>query len=76
MGLSGTLCHGARQIVNDDDEPEHFLKSRYLSIRISSLTENDLNKEDRLGHSASLTFDGIIFATLLSLCQLKSVMLR
>ena len=51
-------------------------KSRCFSIRISSLTENDLNKENRLGPSASLTFDIRICATLLTLCQMKSVMLR
>ena len=72
----GLLCHGARQIVNVDHEPKHFHKSRCFSIRISSLSLNGLNKEDRLGSSASLTFDIRICATLLTLCQLKSVTLR
>ena len=53
-----------------------FPESRCFSIRISSLTENDLNKEDRLGPSASLTFVIRICATLLTLCQLKSAMSR
>ena len=76
MGLSGTFMSWGMTIVNVDHEPKHFPKSRCFSIRISSLTENDLKKEDRLGPSASLTFDSRIFATLLTLCQFKSVMLR
>ena len=76
MDLTGLLRHGAREIINVDHEPKYFLKPRCFSIRISSLTQNDLNKEDRLGPSASLTFDIRICATLLTLCQLKSIMLR
>ena len=76
MGLSRTFMSWARQIVDVDHEPKHFPKSRCFSVRISSLTQHDLKKEDRSGPSASLTFDIRIFATLTTLCQLKSVMLR
>ena len=76
MKPMGLLRHGAREIVNVDHEPKHFPKSRCFSVRKSSLTQNDLNKEDRLGTSTSLTFDIRICATLLTLCQLKSVTLR
>ena len=55
---------------------KNFPKSRCFSIRISSLSQNSLNKEDRLGSSARLTFDIRICVTLLTLCQLKSVTLK
>ena len=55
MKPMGLLCHGAREIVNVAHGPKHFPKSRCFSIRISSLSQNDLNKEDHLGPSASLT---------------------
>ena len=44
-----------------------FPKSRCFSIRISSLTQNDLNKEDRSDSSATLILHIRICTTLLTL---------
>ena len=55
MGLSWTFMSWARQIVNVAHGLKDFPKSRCFSIRISSLSQNDLNKEDRSGPSACLT---------------------
>ena len=47
VGLSGTFTLWEREteIANVDHEPKHFPKSCCFSIRISSLTRNDLNKK-------------------------------
>ena len=67
---------GHDKLLNVAHQPKHFPKSGCFSIRISSLSQNDLNKEDRLGSSANSTFDIRICATLLTLWQLKSVTSR